>query len=624
MIYLSELFGGVIKKTALQKPKFQKNYDVIVCGLGTAGSLAALFCAQNGLSVLGIEAFTCVGGTHTAGGISGHYFGCPGGRYEELDQKALDFAKEFTCTPAEARKLLYGNALAESGAELLFEASVCGVYMNENTVTGVRALSKGKILEFGAKIVLDCTAEAAVAEMAGCKTVFGRESDGQMQPYSLVSLWYDGEKYRCNNVDFGRVNQNDPIALSEAILFARSYNCDEAKKGTLICQMPFLGLREGRRIVAEESVRLEDLLADRQTKEPMFYSYGDLDKHGWDIAFDGELLSDWAVGANLGAYNLSIAIPYKAILPKDIEGLLVPCRALGVDRDVSSCVRMNLDMKKAAETAAEWATLAVVQNKALRQIPYAQIREKLLQSGCLKESDNRGVRIDGRWNWDGSPLIPRDVKWITEPSLLKEVLQTEKPGEGIWSAKRIGETAVPKLKQYLNCEDENLKKHAAFALASIGSVACKLLLREMVKQRDPFMLKDCRKHNNLRGCIAIYWLGRLGDREIADELIGLIRDPEEPLKAVYQQSQVQTTRYKVLDFQDIYFQFVSQAVAALVRIGDTNPDLRSRIRKAFEEAFSGDEYYARITKKPRESSEGNVVLSMKNYALSAAERWSKA
>lgn len=624
MIYLSSLYGGVLRKEAMQKPEFEKNYDVIVCGLGTAGSLAALFCGENGLSVLGVEAFTCVGGTHTAGGISGHYFGCPGGRYETVDQKALEFAKKFTCTPAEARKLLYEKDLVESGAELLFESSVCGVYLEDKTVIGVQILTQNGILHCGAKIIMDCTAEATVAAMAGCETEFGRKIDGQMQPYSLVSFWYDGKKYRCNNVDFGRVNQNDPKALADAILFARTYNCDEAKKGLLICQMPFLGLREGRRIVSEETVRLEDLFADIQAKEAMFYSYADLDKHGWDIAFDGELLGDWAVGANLGAYNLSIAVPYKAILPKDYEGILVPCRALGVDRDVSSCVRMNLDMKKAAEAAAEWATLAIRQDQALREVPYSQIKEKLLSSSCLRESDDRGVRVDGKRSPDGSPFPSRDVKWIRSPELLKDALQSEKPGEGIWSAKRMGEMAIPTLVAYLGSTNEHLKKHAAFALASLGNEASKPILREMVQKRDPFMLKDCRKHNNLRGCIAIHWLGRLADREITEELTDLICNPEESKKAVYQQREVQTTRYKVLDFQDVYYHFASQAVVALIRIGETHEDLRPTIRRAFEIAFEGDAYYGRFTKRPRESSEGNMVLTMKNIALTTCEHWKES
>ena len=71
--------------------------------------------------------------------------------------------------------------------------------------------------------------------------------------------------------------------------------------------------------------------------------------------------------------------------------------------------------------------------------------------------------------------------------------------------------------------------------------------------------------------MAIYWLGRLRDHEIVKELIDLICDPEEVKKAVYHQSNVQTTRYKVYDFRDIYYQFMSQSVAALVRIGNAHP-----------------------------------------------------
>ncbi|MBQ3075138.1 MAG: FAD-dependent oxidoreductase, partial [Clostridia bacterium] len=259
MTYLSELHGGTLQKKEMRNVTFEEKYDVIVCGLGTAGSFAALFSAENGLNVLGIEAFTCVGGTHTAGGISGHYFGSPGGRYEAVDEKALAFAREYTCTPTEGRKLIYEEALAESGVTILYESSVCGVFSEDQTVIGLRVLSEGRMIDVGAKIVMDCTAEGTVAAMAGCKTEAGRALDGQMQPYSLVSLWYDGDKYRFNNVDFGRVDQNDPKSLSEAILFARACDLDEAKKGTLVSQTPFLGIREGRRIVAEEGVLLGEV-----------------------------------------------------------------------------------------------------------------------------------------------------------------------------------------------------------------------------------------------------------------------------------------------------------------------------------------------------------------------------
>lgn len=623
MTYLSEMIDGKRRVRTVSAPQFAKELDVIVCGLGTAGSLAALFSAESGLCVLGIEQFTCVGGAHTAGGVEHHYFGCPGGRYETLDQEVRSFAQRYTCTTAESRKLLVEQALNEQGVQILYEACVCGVYLEENTVVGVRVLTDRGILDYAAKIVMDCTAEAYVAAMAGCTTEVGRKTDGQTQPYSLVSMVYDGKKYRYTNIDFGRVNQFDQATFSEAILFSRSYEMAEGHNGkALIAQMPLMGMREGRRIVAEESVKLKDLFADKQTQTPMFFSYADLDKHGWDIAFDGETLGDWAIGANLGAYNITVAVPYKAILPLGFDGILVPCRALGVDRDISSCVRMIPDMKKVAEAAAEWAALAIEQGKKLREVPYAQLRERLIKSGCLRGSDNRGYRIDGKKNWDGTPLVPEDVYWITDPSRLEDRLKTEKPGQAIWSAKRMGEKAIPVLRELLTAQDDNTAKHAAFALAILGSNEANTALREMVAQRDGLMLKDCRKNNNLRGCMAIYWLGRLGDREVTQALIRLICDPNEVNKAVYHCKELKTTRYEIADFEGVYFQFMSQAVMALVRIGDVHIDLRPEIEKAFSDAFSDDAYYRRITKRPEESSEGNMVQSIKNIAFSAIQKWS--
>lgn len=621
MICLSEIVEGKQTARSIPAPVFEKAVDVLVCGLGTAGSLAALFCAENGLSVLGIESFTCVGGTHTAGGIGGHYFGCPGGRYEQLDQEVAEFAQRYTCTTPESRKILAEQALIRQGVDILYETTVCGVYSEGNTVIGLRILTEGTIVNCKAKIVMDCTAEACVAAMAGCETEMGRETDGQMQPYSLVSMVVNDEKYRYTNIDFGRVDQWNPRALSEAILFSRSHPMEEGCFGTRVAQMPLLGIREGRRILAEETLCLEDLFAEKQTQTPMFYSYADLDKHGWDIAFDGEILGDWAIGANLGAYNVTIAVPYQAILPKDFDALLVPCRALGVDRDISSCVRMNPDMKKVAEAAAQWATLAIKQNRKLRQVPYAQLRERLMQSGCLKETDNRGYCVDGKNDWDGTPLTPRKVRWITDPAKLEEGLKTEKPGEAIWSARRIGKTALPFLKELLNSADENERKHAAFALAALGSAEGSEVLREMVISRDGLMLKDCRKNNNLRGCMAIYWLGRLGDKAIVPILTDLICSKNETDAEVYRQTQFLTTRYKVADFNNIYFQFVSQAVMALVRIGNLHEDTRAEIQKAFSDAFSSGDYYQRITQKPLLSSEGNMVRAIKEIADSSVHRW---
>ena len=172
---------------------------------------------------------------------------------------------------------------------------------------------------------------------------------------------------------------------------------------------------------------------------------------------------------------------------------------------------------------------------------------------------------------------------------------------------------MPILRQLLEAREEHTRKHAAFALAMLGNWDGLEILRQMAQERDGFVLQDCRKHNQLRGCMAIYWLGRLQDREIVPELINLICSEKESQKPVYHHSR-QTTRYEISQFADVYFQFMSQAVMALIRIGNAHRDLRPQIQKAFATAFADDAYYGRITTRPRQTSEGNMVETMKYIA----------
>lgn len=620
-MYIAEISDGkqIINNT--NDLQFDKKYNVVVAGLGSSGALAALYAAENGLSVLGAESFKCIGGTHTIGGIFGHYFGCPGGRYLETNEKVASFFDKYTCTGTEAWKLVVENEMLKAGVDIEYESTVCGVYKEEDTVIGVKLFTKYGFKNIRCDVLFDCTGDAIVAHMAGCLSEYGRKNDGQTQPYSMVSLGYDGTRYRFTNVDFGRVDQRNDRELSDAYIFSRAYEMSEERKNiSFVSHMPLIGIREGRRIISEEPITLNNLFMNKFTETPVYYSYADLDKHGWDVAFDGEALGDWAIGANIGAYNVTIPISYKTIIPKGVSGILVPCRGLGVDRDISSAVRMMTDMKKLAEISADMAYLAIKNKCALKDISYDDLKEMLLKSGCLNYEHNRGVCIDGVRDEEGKILPRTKVNFVIEPQLLKDKLATDKPGQAIWSAKLMGAKSAPVLKELLSSDEENTRKHAAFALASIGCEECKSLLREMVEERDNVMLRDCRKHNNFRGCMAIYWLGRLADKEIVDSLIQIITDKDEVLRPVYN-SGLLTTRYKISDFNGIYFQFISNSVAALVRIGDKHKGLRNKIAKAFESAFADDSYYEKITTRPQKSSEGNLAVTIKNIAFNAVNRW---
>lgn len=614
--------GQVVCESAEGTVFDEQRFDVVVCGLGTAGSIAAIAAGRLGLSVLGIEQCICPGGTATIGGIQGYYFGTPGGLYTEFDRRAEEFCAACTENILESRKFILGGALAAACDRVLYEAVLCGVYLENKRVCGVRILTGSGMSDVACDVLIDATGDGTACFMAGCEMEFGRASDGLTQPYSMVSSVIDkNNTVRTTNFDFGRVDQRDDKALSDALIFSRAYEMPEERRGIFLTHMPLIGVREGRRIIAEETVTLTDVFNERFTDMPMFYSYADLDKHGWDTAFDGEVLGDWTVGANLGAYNLTVPMPFRALIPKGYDGLLCACRAYGVDRDISSLSRMILDMKKAGEAAACVAALAKKHRCALKDIPYRELAEMLTASGCLDEAYRRGVRVDGRIDCDGNPLVPRDVVWITNPEDLAAPLSTLTPGEAIWSARRMGEIAKPVLKTLLSSNDENTRKHAAFALSAAGDRGAIELLRQMAEERDPVMLRDCRKNNEQRGSMAIYYLGRFADEASCGMLIDLITNENESENKAYSGRFSNGARYRISEFRYEYFQFVTEAVCALIRIGDAHESRREQIARGFYSAFSDKSYAARITTRPDMSSEGGMVRNIQNVAFGALQRW---
>lgn len=617
---LSELWEGAVVQTPAADVPFEAAFDVIVCGLGNSGALAALFAAENGLSVLGIENLGAAGGTITLGGIPFHYFGCPGGRADAVEEARDDFGRRYDCEMAESGRFVLEEKLLAQGVEVLYNTRLCGIYLQDKTVKGVRVLTPEGIRTFGCRVLMDCTGDGFAAVMAGCESSFGRERDGLGQPYSRVCWVRRGEEVFTANMDFGRVDPLDDLALTQALVFSGAYSpVDLSKFGRLMRKMPLIGIREGRHILSEEQMCVADVFAGKRTGEPAFYTYSDLDKHGWDKPLEGDLFADWAVGANLNAYNMSFPVPWKSIIPKGFDGLLVPCRALGADRDVAGSVRMIPDMNKLAETAADVALLAIRHDCRLLQIPYAELEKRLRASGCLDEAHDKGLWVDGKVNWRGQPLTPEKVDFYTDPQQLEARLATLQPGLAIWSARRMGAAARPVLCGLLTSPEENTRKHAALALASMGDAAALPQLREMAAQRDAVMLQDCRKYNQHRGPMAIYHLGRLADAQSVDLLLDVLCSETEAERPIYAPSPI----YPWQDFRVLLFMFICNATAALVRIGDACPGQRAKIAAGFEAAFADGRYYARLTDRPQLSSEGGMAANLAAVAFAAARRWAQ-
>lgn len=512
---------------------FSEAYDVIVVGLGTAGAVAAICAAENGLSVLALETGECMGGTGTAAGVLGYYYGAAGGRYEEVDKLVYSTDGEIFAQanriypdhilPDKKAMVLERQALA-AGVTIRYDAWTFGVYMEDKQVVGLLWKDGGGIHRTGAKYVIDCTGEADICSMAGCETVRGRTFDGKTQPYSLCTMTLKDGNVHSYYADNGFINCNDGRQYSDQMLetYTQSMFLKERFEPedyySVIC--PQAGVREGRRIAGEEEIAFGDFLQDRVTDQPLFYTHCNIDTHGIEHAFEDKRYIEWCIVAKLKFMNFSVPVPAGALIPKGYRGILAAGRCLAADRQISPGVRVKRDMQKCGEAAAALAYLSIRDGVEAKAVDYGTLAAMLRKTKCLDEDNNRlTYRVDEKASGE---KINRQVEWLTEPAEIQEQMKGPIPGLGIWSAKRLGSRIIPDLKGWLASGDEDVRFNSAFALGLLGDPAAIPVLREIISAPLDFQRETpVNGINNVLG--AIYLLGELGDGESVPHLIGITR-----------------------------------------------------------------------------------------------------
>ena len=167
-------------------------YDVIVAGSGPAGTAAAVMAGRMGVKVLIIEWNNAIGGISTSGLMS-HWTGSvTSPLYTEILQRSADMnegdqkGKIQQFINPENLKSVYLDMLKDANVDVLLYTFVCGVVMEGDQLTGVITESKSGCRVFRSKVVVDGTGDGDVAAFAGVEYYKGRESDGKMQPATLM------------------------------------------------------------------------------------------------------------------------------------------------------------------------------------------------------------------------------------------------------------------------------------------------------------------------------------------------------------------------------------------------------------------------------------------------------
>lgn len=186
----------------------QESYDVIVCGGGPSGFVAATSAARAGARTLLIERYGFLGGMPTSawlGPISPFHYGderVVAGIPQEFVERMRAFGGStghIRCTnphgsgaylcfyDRETYKWTALNMFLEAGGDPLFHSFVADVVVEDGRVAGVIVSNKSGRREIRASVVVDATGDGDIAARAGAAHTVGRGGENRSaQPVTMM------------------------------------------------------------------------------------------------------------------------------------------------------------------------------------------------------------------------------------------------------------------------------------------------------------------------------------------------------------------------------------------------------------------------------------------------------
>jgi hypothetical protein len=171
-------------------------YDVVVCGGGTAGAVAAISAARAGAKTAVFDSLSSLGGTQAHAYVTplmpNHIDGFSLSRGLNLEileaQNQLrpkgDLDKGEEWYDPTSLGLVLDRLALEAGVTCLFNATLVHVSDAERKVLSVEVMARGSKLTLEGKCFMDCTGDAELSTMAGAEVMAGNEK-GEHQPMTL-------------------------------------------------------------------------------------------------------------------------------------------------------------------------------------------------------------------------------------------------------------------------------------------------------------------------------------------------------------------------------------------------------------------------------------------------------
>lgn len=313
----------------------EKQADVCIVGMGTAGVWAAKAAHQHGAAVWGVELTPYMGGTRTLGGVSGRYYGNRSRFFthmtEELSRYAKRFQPEGMCASVSAvTEILYYHAVLQD-TDFAPCTLACAAKVRNGRISRVLMAGEEGIYSVAARQFIDASGNGALAVLAGCSYDMGDEAVGATQNYSQ---WNRCAMPTMGNRSIDQDTMDDTLpeewtrTLENNLLTAREYDLYDS-----------LTVRESRRVRGRGSISFRNVVRETHYSDALCESYSTYDPHGRCLDIWGRLGLMPALGK--ARY---VSIPLRAVTVKEADNLLLAGKAISCDQDAFNYIRMSGDL----------------------------------------------------------------------------------------------------------------------------------------------------------------------------------------------------------------------------------------------------------------------------------------
>lgn len=411
-----------------------KKYDLAVIGGGFAGVAAALAAARSGAKVLIVEKSNCLGGAAVNCLVNpfmpywtemdGKRVDLSAGIFKEIhDRLEHHNAMSNESFLEEELKYILNEMVAEANIDLLFHAYIFKVEKCDEHIASIVVATKSGEMHVEANYFIDATGDAQLAYLANCPTVLGRESDHLCQPMTLcfrvgnvdVEKFYASRKklkiahaqslaagelinprenilvfktpihnvLHFNTTRVVKKNPTSPEEVTEAEVLARQQvyeiydfmkkHADGLEDSFLMMTAAEIGVRESRMIVGDYVLTEQDCRNCVKFEDAIAACNYDIDIHNPE----GTGTSHYYFPA--GEYY---TIPYRSLIPKSAENLLVAGRCISSDHGAQASYRIMPVVCCIGEAAGSAVGLAVKQNCTVREIDVKELQNELKRNGA--------------------------------------------------------------------------------------------------------------------------------------------------------------------------------------------------------------------------------------------------